>query len=242
MKIDFSILINIFNRNISLFIHGIKITCLFAIVGTVGGLILGLLLGGIRSLKVEKNDRGISKFFKVIGLAFTRFYIWVFRGTPMMVQAIFLYYFLKPVFHWNSFTAGLIIISINTAAYMAEIVRSGIQSIDNGQFEACRSIGLTFFQSLRYVILPQAIKNSFPSIGNQLIVNIKDSSMLNVLSVTELFFQTSSIAGSNYRYIETYLIAAIIYLLLTSLASVILNAIERKMNGGKKVKTSMEFS
>ena len=108
--------------------------------------------------------------------------------------------------------------------------------------EACRSIGLTFTQSLLHVILPQAIRNSFPSIGNQLIVNIKDSSMLNVLSITELFFQTSSVAGSNYRFIETYLISAVIYLLLTSLASWILNTIERWINNGETSGSIMEYA
>ena len=160
----------------------------------------------------------------------------------MMVQAVFLYYLLKPVLNWNSQTAGLVIISVNTGAYMAEIIRSGIQSVDPGQMEACKSIGLTFTQSLLHVILPQAIRNSFPSIGNQLIVNIKDSSMLNVLSITELFFQTSSVAGSNYRYIETYLISAVIYLLLTSLSGWILNAIERKLNNGESTGTIMEYA
>lgn len=148
----------------------------------------------------------------------------------MMIQAIFLYYLFKPIIHWTSFQAALVIISVNTGAYMAEIIRSGIQSIDNGQHEAAKSIGMTHFQSLFYIILPQAVLNSFPSIGNQLIVNIKDSSMLNVLQVTELYFQTMSIAGSNMRFIETYLISAIIYLILTSLASLLLNIIERKLN------------
>ena len=126
---------------------------------------------------------------------------------------------------------------------MAEIIRSGIQSVDPGQSEACKSIGMNFSQSLFYVILPQAIRNSFPSIGNQLIVNIKDSSMLNVLSVTELFFQTKSVAGSNYRFIETYLISAVIYLILTSLASFVLNRLEKRLNAeentGKKI---MEYA
>ena len=231
MRVDFTKLWNILVNNWSLFVHGIRNTCLFAVVGTSCGLLLGLIIGGIRAVEINYNDRLPLRIIKRAGLLISRFYIWIFRGTPMMVQAVFLYYLLKPVLNWDSQTAGLVIISINTGAYMAEIVRSGIQSVDPGQLEACRSIGMTFTQSLFYVILPQAIRNSFPSIGNQLIVNIKDSSMLNVLSITELFFQTSSIAGSNYRYIETYLISAGIYLLLTSLAGWILNTIERKING-----------
>ncbi len=231
MRIDLEKLVSIFTRNWPLFAHGIRITCLFALVGTIGGLLIGLLIGALRAVKIRVNDPSYVRIGKKIVQYISRFYIWVFRGTPMMVQAIFLYYLLKPVFEWTSFEAGLIIISVNTGAYMAEIIRSGIQSVDPGQEEAARSLGMTDLQTMVYVILPQAIRNSFPSIGNQLIVNIKDSSMLNVLSVTELFFETTSIAGSNYRFIETYLISAIIYLLLTTAAGALLNAIERKISG-----------
>lgn len=232
MSIDLTKLVNIFIRNWPLFYHGIKVTCLFALVGTFFGLLIGLIVGGIRAIEIEYNDNLFVRATKRMGLFISRFYIWVFRGTPMMVQAVFIYYLLKPVINWSTLTAGLIIISINTGAYMAEIIRAGIQSVDEGQMEACKSIGLTFSQSLLNVILSQAIVNTFPSIGNQLIVNIKDSSMLNVLSITELFFQTYSIAGSNYRFIETYLISALIYLLLTSLASYVLNGIEKRIGNG----------
>ena len=115
---------------------------------------------------------------------------------------------------------------------MSEIIRSGIQSIDKGQLDACKSIGLTYLQSLTLVIMPQAIKNAFPAIGNEFVVNIKDTSILNVLSITELYFQTASIAGSNYRYIETFLVSAIIYLFLTTVATTILNFVERKIAAG----------
>ena len=147
----------------------------------------------------------------------------------MMVQAMFLYYGLQSVIGWDGPTAGLFVISINTGAYMAEIIRSGLQSVDKGQSEAAKSIGLTSLQTLIYIIFPQAIRNAFPSIGNQLIVNIKDSSMLNVVWVIELFTQSRAIAGSNYRPVETYFVAAVIYLILTTVATLVLNFIERKM-------------
>lgn len=229
MSLDLMVAWNIFVKNFDMFMYGVWLTILFAIVGTVVGLLIGLVLGGIRTIEVNESDSPIIKGLKWIGLSFSKLYIWILRGTPMMVQALFIYYLLKPVIQWNGFTAGLVIISVNTGAYMAEIIRSGIQSIDKGQQEAALSIGLNTIQTLIFVIFPQAIKNSFPSIGNQLIVNIKDSSMLNVLSITELFFQTTSIAGSNYRFIETYFISAILYLLLTSIASLILNTIEKKV-------------
>ena len=148
----------------------------------------------------------------------------------MMVQALFIYYLLRPVLHWEPITAGMIIISINTGAYMAEIVRSGIQSIDRGQIEAAKSLGMSNFQTMMHIVLPQAIKNTFPSIGNQLIVNIKDSCMLNAIAVTELYFQATSVAGTQYRYIEIYFVTAILYLILTTLATWLLNAAEKKIN------------
>lgn len=212
--------------------HGVKYTCLFALVGTIIGLFIGLILGGIRTMEINRNDKAFVKVLKYIAQMLTRFYVWVFRGTPLMVQAIFLYYLLKPVIHWTSFQAGFAIVSLNTGAYMSEIIRSGIQSIDKGQLDACKSIGLTYLQSLTLVIMPQAIKNAFPAIGNEFVVNIKDTSILNVLSITELYFQTASIAGSNYRYIETFLVSAIIYLFLTTVATTILNFVERKIAAG----------
>lgn len=233
MRIDFVKAWQIFLNNLPLFFYGVGITILFAVVGTVVGLFIGLITGGIRAIEISEYDSKISRFIKQIGKLITGFYIWVFRGTPMMVQAMFLFYLLKPMLGWTGLTAGLFIISINTGAYMAEIIRSGIQSVDKGQTEAAKSIGMTTTQTLMSIIFPQAIRNSFPSIGNQLIVNIKDSSMLNVIGVTEIYFQTTSIAGSNYKFIETFLVSIIIYLILTTLATFVLNFVEQKMNANQ---------
>ena len=230
MRIDFAKAWNIFVHNLPLFQYGIEMTLLFAFVGTFAGFVVGLLVGGIRAIEINEYDSMGIKVLKRIGRIITGLYIWVFRGTPMMVQAMFIYYLGKPVIGWTPITAGLIIISINTGAYMAEIIRSGIQSVDKGQNEAAMSLGMTTTQTLMYVVFPQAIKNSFPSIGNQLIVNIKDSSMLNVITVTELYFQTTSVAGSNYRYIETFMVSAVLYLILTTLASFLLNYLEKRMD------------
>ena len=236
MTIDFSKVISIFSNNLPLFVYGVSITLIFAIVGTVCGFLIGLLVGGVRSIEETQYDSLIIKVLKKIGKIITGLYIWIFRGTPMMVQAMFIYYILKPVIDWTPFTAGLVIISVNTGAYMAEIIRAGIQSVDKGQSEAAHSIGMNAFQTLIYIIFPQAIKNTFPSIGNQLIVNIKDSSMLNVIQVTELFFQAKSIAGSNYRYVETFIVAALIYLFLTTISTYVLNYIEKNMEAKTKSK------
>ena len=229
MNLDLMKSWEIFTSNIDMFLYGVQTTLIYALVGTIAGFIIGLVLGAIRSLEVNESDPAFIRILKWLGQWFTRLYIWVFRGTPMMVQAMFLYYGLQSVIGWDGPTAGLFVISINTGAYMAEIIRSGLQSVDKGQSEAAKSIGLTSLQTLIYIIFPQAIRNAFPSIGNQLIVNIKDSSMLNVVWVIELFTQSRAIAGSNYRPVETYFVAAVIYLILTTVATLVLNFIERKM-------------
>lgn len=240
MNIDFSKAFNIFESNISLFLYGIGNTLLYALIGTFAGFLIGLLVGGIRAIEINEYDSMPVKIIKRIGRLITSLYIWVFRGTPMMVQAMFIFYLLKPTLQWTPFVAGLVIISINTGAYMSEIIRAGIQSVDNGQNEAAKSLGMTTTQTLISIVFPQAIKNTFPSLGNQLIVNIKDSSMINVIGVTELYFQTTSIAGSNYKYIETFLVSALIYLVLTTLASFLLNFLENRLNDDGK-KKSMDF-
>ena len=221
MRIDIVKAWNIFVHNLPLFQYGIEMTLLFAFVGTFAGFVVGLLVGGIRAIEINEYDSTGIKILKRIGRIITGLYIWVFRGTPMMVQAMFIYYLGKPVIGWTPITAGLIIISINTGAYMAEIIRSGIQSVDKGQNEAAMSLGMTTTQTL---------------IGNQLIVNIKDSSMLNVITVTELYFQTTSVAGSNYRYIETFMVSAVLYLILTTLASFLLNYLEKRMDSESSMK------
>ena len=148
----------------------------------------------------------------------------------MMVQAVFLYYALRPVFNWTNTIAAIFVISVNTGAYMSEIVRSGIQAVDKGQTEAARSLGMSSVQTMMLVVLPQAIKNAFPAIGNEFIVNIKDSSVLMIISITELMFQSKSIAGSTLRFVETYFVTACVYLMMTLATSFVLRWIEGKMN------------
>ena len=213
------------------FLLGIRTTLIVAISGTLIGLIIGLFIGGIRAIKLDKTAPKSSFIIKGIVDVITKIYIEVFRGTPMMVQAVFIYYLVYTnIFKWDKMFAAIFIISINTGAYMAEIVRSGIQAVDVGQNEAARSLGMSSFQTMMNIILPQAIKNAFPAIGNELIVNIKDSSVLMIISITELMFQSNSIAGTTYRFTETYFVTAMIYLFLTSISSFILHLIEKRIN------------
>ncbi len=213
-----------------LFWYGIKNTMTIAITATIIGLFIGLIIGAIRAIKKEDRDSIFTKLFKTTIHFLTSAYVEIIRGTPMMVQAMFLYHSLRTLLNWTPFVAGICIVSINTGAYMAEIIRSGIQSVDKGQTEGARSIGMSSFQTMIYVILPQAIKNSFPSIGNEFVVNIKDTSVLNVIAVTELFYQSTKIAGSLWNVTDTFLITAVIYFVLTFTTTRVLRLIEYKMN------------
>lgn len=225
----------IFEENWPLLWYGLKVTLLLAVIGSLLGLIIGLVLGSIRAIRVEKRDMFLIKVIKRAFRGFASLYIWFFRGTPMMVQALFLYNALRPVLHWSPTTAGIVIISLNTGAYMAEIIRAGIQSIDKGQSEAAKSLGMSSLQMMFSVILPQAIKNSFPSLGNQFIINIKDSSLLNVIGVMELFFQSSSVAGSMMLFTHTFFSTCILYLIVTTLATKLLDFIEKRINHVKTI-------
>ena len=221
-----------------LFLRGTGMTLLVALTGTAFGFIIGLLVAIVRAtspMPAHGHRTAAaavrSALLKAVQLLLAA-YIQVFRGTPMIVQAVVIYYGAQyaGVFMDTTF-AAIFIISINTGAYMAEIIRGGIISVDKGQFEAAHAIGMTHWQTMTTVVLPQAIRNILPSVGNELIVNIKDSSVLNVISVSELFFQAKSAAGTYYRYFEVYFIIAVIYLILTLSVSAILRAVEKKMDG-----------
>lgn len=216
------------------FLLGIRTTLLVSLSGTLIGLLIGLLVGGVRAIRLDKTASRFARILKLFSDILARIYIEIFRGTPMMVQAVFIYYFIYTnVIRWDKMVAAVFVISINTGAYMAEIVRSGIQAVDPGQNEAARSLGMSSMQTMMSVVLPQAIRNAFPAIGNELIVNIKDSSVLLIISITELMFQSNSIAGTTYRFTETYFVTAMIYLIMTSISSIVLNMIEKSINNTK---------
>ena len=221
---------SIYNRYQPMFLFGIRNTLLISLSATIFGLLIGLIFASLKLLKVQPGDHLVSRIIKYILKGFANVYIEVFRGTPMMVQSMFLYYGLRPYLHWSPFQAALIIVSVNTGAYMAEIIRAGIQSLDDGQYEAARSIGMPHAMAMAIIILPQAIRNSFPAIGNEFVVNIKDTSVLNVIGVTELYFQSVAVAGNIFRFTETFLVTAIIYLILTLSVTSILRYLEKKMD------------
>lgn len=214
------------------FLGGIGITLLLSILGTIFGFALGLGLAYLRKMEEDKTDSKFVRVLKKIGKGFAYGYIEFFRGTPMMVQAICIFYGVSYVIGrgWPTTVAGIIVVSLNTAAYMAEIIRSGINAIDKGQIEASRSLGMSQGQTMFNVVLPQAIKNVIPAIGNELVVNIKDTSVLSAIMVSDLFYSAQKINVIWYKQFPIYFIVCILYLILTISFTNLLKLIEKKMN------------
>lgn len=216
-----------------LFLKGAFVTLLLALVGTFIGCVIGFFVGIIQTIPVDINAGATKKgFYKFIHWLLDA-YVEIFRGTPMIVQAMVVYYGSMSMFaiDMSAMFAGFLVVSINTGAYMAETVRGGINSIDPGQTEAARAIGMNHFQTMRSVIVPQALRNIMPQIGNNLIINIKDTSVLNVISVTELYFSSKSAAGVYYKYFEVFFITCVIYFVMTFSISRILRWVEGRMAG-----------
>lgn len=233
----FSRIGNIIKTYYKSILKGVGYTILVAIVGTIVGLFIGLLIGMYRTLDEPKNKA--LAVLKKIGDFLLSAYIEIFRGTPMMVQAMVIFWGFALINNGATMDvtlAGLIIVSINTGAYMAEIVRGGIISIDKGQFEGAQAIGMTHSQTMFNIILPQSLRNIMPSVANEFVINIKDTSVLNVIGFTELFFYGKSIALNTYAIFETYLVVAVIYFILTFSITRLLRLIEKKMDGNKNYK------
>ena len=228
---SFEWLVRIFRDYWPMFLRGAWTTIYISMIATVIGFFIGLLIGVIRTIPIP--EKGFKRFVLKLVNTLLSIYIEVFRGTPMIVQSMVIYYGSAIAFgiDINRIAAAIFIVSINTGAYMSEIVRGGIVSIDKGQFEAAEAIGMNHIQTMINVVLPQVVRNILPATGNEFVINIKDTSVLNVISVTELFFQTKSIAGNNYRYFESFFVASIIYLIMTITITRILRALERRMDG-----------
>ena len=215
-------------------LKGVGFTILVAIVGTVAGLFIGILIGMYRTIETPKNK--FLAVLKKVGDFLLSAYIEIFRGTPMMVQAMVIFWGFALINHGATLdvtVSGLIIVSINTGAYMAEIVRGGIISIDKGQFEGAQAIGMTHSQTMWNVVLPQVLRNIMPSVANEFVINIKDTSVLNVIGFTELYFYATKIQSATYAIFETYLVVAAIYFILTFTITRILRLVEKKMDGKK---------
>ena len=226
----FSQMMKILKDNGPQFLRGTGMTLLISMTGTIAGLIIGLLIGVFRTAPTSKNKAlvALQKFFGW----FLNVYIEIFRGTPMIVQSMVIFYGSAQAFNisLDRTCAAIFIVSINTGAYMSEIVRGGILAVDTGQFEAATALGMTHGQTMRKVVLPQVVRNILPATGNEFVINIKDTSVLNVISVVELYFTGNTVATQNYQYFPTFTIIAIIYFILTFTITRILRYIERRLD------------
>ena len=237
---SFSTLINDIGRLLDVYwktyLSGMGNTLVLAIVATLIGCVIGLVCGILNTIPYAKSDSPVKRFFLKLIRAIIRTYVEVFRGTPMVLQAVFIYYGVPYVtnnaMRFDSvWVAAILIVSINTGAYMAESVRGGIISIDPGQTEGAKAIGMNHFQTMTSVILPQAIRNIMPQIGNNFIINVKDTSVMFIITFTEFFAVHRNIVGLNYMYFPSATIEMIGYLAVTLTASLLLRAVEKRMDG-----------
>ncbi|ROR31842.1 polar amino acid transport system permease protein/polar amino acid transport system substrate-binding protein [Mobilisporobacter senegalensis] len=217
-------LFNIFMDNLPSILSGIMVTIKLSIISLLVAVVLGIVFGIFRLSKIKILE-GIA-----VG------YLYIIRGTPLMVQALFIYFGIAPLIIPRSdpFICGVIALSLNAGAYMSEIFRAGILAVDFGQMEASRSLGLGYFKTMQKVILPQAVKIMIPSIINQFIVTMKDTSILTVISIRELTASGQIIVARNFKPLETYGVIAVMYFLLITALSIFSSYVERRLHRGHK--------
>ena len=218
------------------YLTGIQNTLILALAASAIGCIIGFACGILNTIPCSKNDplpkRILLKLVRII----VRVYVEVFRGTPMVLQAVFIYYGL-PYFtdnalkFTNMWVAALVVVSVNTGAYMAESVRGGIISIDPGQTEGAKAIGMTHVQTMMNVILPQALRNIMPQIGNNFIINVKDTSVMFIIGFPDFFAAHRAAVGASYLYFPSATVEMIGYLCMTLTASFLLRWVEKKLDG-----------
>lgn len=213
-------------------LSGVGNTLLISLTGTVAGLVIGLLTGVVRTAPLSGNP--VLCFFHRLLNGIIAAYVEIFRGTPMMVQAMVIFWgyaFATGGQTLALIPSGILIVSINTGAYMAEIVRGGIISIDHGQFEGAMSIGMSHTKTMTRVIIPQVLRNILPSVSNEFVINIKDTSVLNVIGVTELYYFAGVIMRQNYQIFQTYLVVCVLYFIMTFSVTRLLRLVEKKLEG-----------
>ncbi len=220
-----------FQQGRQTYLTGALTTIELAVFGTIIAFFLALLLAAVRILEIDRSDNDFVRFLKKIGVGFAKVYSTVVRGTPMLVQGVIVYYLGFAIVSstgmsitevngiWTRFIAGLVVVSLNSTAYMMEVLRGGIESVDKGQMEAARSLGLSQWQAMLKVVFPQGIKYAIPGLSNELVINIKDSSVLSVIGVFDLAFAASTVAGIYYKQLNAYLVIAVFYLIMTAFAS-----------------------
>ena len=213
MTLDFSAIV----PYLHMLLAGAKVTIQASFLSVFFGALLGIFIGALRVVPLAP----------VRSIAAT--YIYIIRGTPLLIQ-LFLIYFGLPSLGLNlpAFTAGIIGLSINSSGYVGEIVRGGIEAVPKGQWEASKVLGLSYQKTMRFIILPQAIRNMLPAIGNEFVTLIKESSLLSTLAITELTMVGQQVRSVTYASFETFIVVGIIYLVLTSVTSFSLQYVEKK--------------
>ena len=230
------------DKSYGIILQGILTTVGLSVFGTLIAFVLAILLVFLRIQSIDRSDNDAVRFFKSAGVLFAKVYSTVVRGTPMMVQGMLIYFAGFGLLRnsgmtvseigkvWSTFVAGLVTISLNSTAYMMEVLRGGIEAVDSGQNEAARSLGLSQWQAMIKVVFPQGIKNAIPALSNELVVNIKDSSVLSVIGVFDLMFATKTVVGIYFKQVELYVVAALCYLCLTMVASWLLGKFAQRLS------------
>ena len=227
------------------YLTGIRNTLVLALVATAIGCVIGFVCGILNTIPCTDRDplpkRILLRLIRII----VRVYVEVFRGTPMVLQAVFIYYGLpyftdNAVKFTNIWVAAMLVVSVNTGAYMAESVRGGIISIDPGQTEGAKAIGMTHVQTMLYVILPQALRNIMPQIGNNFIINVKDTSVMFIIGFPDFFAAHRAAVGASYLYFPSATVEMAGYLCMTLIASFLLRWVEKKMDGSSNYELVQE--
>lgn len=223
MKLDFSFL----NEYLPLFFDGAKMTLLISLITVICGSLFGSLLFFMKSSNLHI---GKVKPLKIIA----SIYIEIIRGTPMLLQImiVFVGSDLLLGLKLSALTSAIVAISLNSAAYVSEIVRAGIEAVDKGQMEAARSLGMGKAQAMILVVIPQAIRNILPAIGNEFVTIIKESSMASVIGVGELMFQAKIVTGATYIPLTPLIVSAMFYFVMTFSLGRFMNYIERRLKAG----------
>ncbi|MGN0614464.1 MAG: amino acid ABC transporter permease [Porcipelethomonas sp.] len=225
-----------------LFIEGTLITIAVSVAGTIIGFVLGFIVGIVEDSKLSRDNPLPKKIVLGFLKGLSKVYIEIFRGTPMIVQAMIIYFGLRQAgFQIDPILAGILVTVLNTGAYMAETVRGGIKSIDIGQREGALAMGMSPMAAMIHIVLPQAFKNIVPEMANMFLTNLKMTSVLNVIGVKELFLQAKTAGGTYYKYLESYLVIAVIYFVLCFLFNRIFILIEKKMAGKKDYTLAVEY-
>ena len=220
----------------SSYLAGMRSTLILALVATLIGCVIGFICGVLNTIPCAPGDPPLKRFILKLIRVIVRIYVEVFRGTPMVLQAVFVYYGL-PYFTNNAvrfdniWTAAILVVSINTGAYMAESVRGGIISVDPGQTEGAKAIGMNHVQTMVNVILPQALRNIMPQIGNNFIINVKDTSVMFIIGFPDFFAAHRAAVGASYLYFPSAVVEMTGYLCMTLIASFLLRWMEKKLDG-----------